>query len=91
LYQRSETCIVAPCIERDELNSCVVGDVSVVTDIIIAGIPTLHAPTIGEKAAKSNKVLRDKLHFESITEEISERTAKRIAERTFERTIRFRC
>jgi vacuolar-type H+-ATPase subunit F/Vma7 len=69
----------------------VVGDVSVVTDIIIAGIPTLHAPTIGEKAAKSNKVLRDKLHFESITEELSERTAKRIAERALERTIRFRC
>jgi vacuolar-type H+-ATPase subunit F/Vma7 len=37
----------------------IVGDVSVVTDIIIAGISTLHALTIGDKAAKSNKSVEE--------------------------------
>jgi hypothetical protein len=34
----------------------IAGDVSVITDIIIAGIPTLHALIIGDKAAKSKSV-----------------------------------
>jgi hypothetical protein len=40
------------------MNSTVViaGDVSVVTDVIIAGMLTLHALTIGDKAAKSKSV-----------------------------------
>jgi hypothetical protein len=40
------------------MNSTVViaGDVSVITDIIIAGIPTLYALIIGDKVAKSKRV-----------------------------------
>jgi hypothetical protein len=34
----------------------IAGDVAVITDIIIAGISTLHALIIGDKAAKSKIV-----------------------------------